>query len=221
VTEPSAAIIAAVDLISALRERAGVTGRVLTFTDADPRETLAAILRERPDVVILERFFAATPRGVALIRRLQIDPALENVEIRVLAHDSDHVRVIARRRTLSAGGTATTTLTDPAGTRTSRRMALSKPVEAQIDGKTVNLLDLSSTGAQVLSPAVLRPNQRVRLTLWIEQEALRIGATVEWSSFEMDRETNETRYRAGLAFGAQDAAALERFCERLGPADER
>jgi hypothetical protein len=231
VQQPAAAIIAATNLIPALHEKAGLHGPVLTFPDTDPLPALEAITRDRPPIVILERFFAATPRGVALIRRIQADPELAAVEIRVIAHDSDHVRVIAKRQSEAApappaaGSSEAETaasaapVLDPTGTRAARRFVVPDPVEAQVDGKAVTLVDISTAGAQVLSGAVLRPNQRVRLTLWSEQEAFRINANVEWSAFEMDRVTNQTRYRAGLRFGEGDALPLERFCERLAKAE--
>ena len=43
-------------------------------------------------MVALERLFAATPRGAALINRIKADPALGDTEIRVIAHDSDYSR---------------------------------------------------------------------------------------------------------------------------------
>jgi hypothetical protein len=220
VQQPAAAIIAAANLIPVLHQKAGLEGPVLTFPDSDPLGAIEAIIRDRPPLVVLERFFAATPRGVGLIRRIQTDPLLAGVEIRVFAHDSDHVRVIAKRAPApESGETSGSPVADPAGTRAVRRFHVPNPVEAQVDGKAATLVDISTAGAQVLSASVLRPNQRLRLTLWSEQEAFRINASVEWSAFEMDRTTNQTRYRAGLRFGEGDAAALERFCERLSKAE--
>jgi hypothetical protein len=220
VQQPAAAIVAAANLIPVLHRKAGLSGPVLTFPDSDALGAIEAISRDRPPVVILERFFAATPRGVALIRRIQTDANLASVEIRVLAHDSDHVRVIARRATASESAeTVASPAAAPTGTRPARRFQVPDSVEAQVDGKTVTLVEISTAGAQILSGAVLRPNQRIRLTLWSHQEALRINASVEWSTFEMDRTTNQTRYRAGLQFGEDDTAALERFCERFANAE--
>ena len=43
---------------------------------------------------MLERFFAATPRGAALINRIKADPGCANAEIRVLSHTGDYTRVV-------------------------------------------------------------------------------------------------------------------------------
>src|SRR6188768_2668763 len=90
-------LIGAADLLPGLRERAGaVNGEVLTFADVDALSALEAITKRRPGVVALERMFAVTPRGAALINRIKNDPALRQSEIRVLEHDSDYQRIVPR-----------------------------------------------------------------------------------------------------------------------------
>jgi hypothetical protein len=93
---PAAVLIASSDLLPALEERAGVDGEALRFSDAQPLEALEAITLSRPSLVVLERFFAATPRGAALINRIKADPGCASVEIRVLSHTGDYSRVIVR-----------------------------------------------------------------------------------------------------------------------------
>jgi hypothetical protein len=54
------------------------------FDDAkDALEALQAITIYQPALVIIERFFAASPRGAALISRIQQDPGLRHAEIRI------------------------------------------------------------------------------------------------------------------------------------------
>src|SRR3989442_14871366 len=85
--------------LDALRARAGSTGagEVLAFNDAEARSALEAILSRRPNIVTLERLFATTPRGAALINRIKADPDLSSVEIRVSSHDGDYSRISPRR----------------------------------------------------------------------------------------------------------------------------
>src|SRR5438552_7346451 len=89
--------------LDALRARADVNGAgdVLAFNDAEVRNALDAILSRRPTIVTLERLFAATPRGAALINRIKADPDLSSVEIRVASHDGDD-SLVSPRRTPSA-----------------------------------------------------------------------------------------------------------------------
>ena len=85
-------IVAAADLLPdperAHRRRSN--GEVLTFTDADALLAFQTIMQRRPKVVALERMFAVTPRGAALINRIKADPTLREAEIRVVAHNSDY-----------------------------------------------------------------------------------------------------------------------------------
>jgi hypothetical protein len=69
---------------------------VLGFADTDVLRALEAITARKPRLVALERLFAATPRGAALINRIKADPSLTQTEIKVLSHDSDYSRVLPR-----------------------------------------------------------------------------------------------------------------------------
>jgi hypothetical protein len=198
-------LIAATDLLPALRQRAGdIDGDVLTFTDAEALPALEAITMRRPAVVTFERMFAVTPRGVAMINRIKADPTLRDSEIRVLAHDSDYQRVVPR-------AAAKAPALDQRGTRRAPRFKMAPNVTAQVAGKTAMLIDLSIVGAQVVSPLVLKPNQQVAVAL--HKEAASFTASVVWTSFEIPPNSGP-RYRAGLEFPDADANLVGSFCER-------
>jgi PilZ domain-containing protein len=84
-------------------------------------------------------------------------------------------------------------------------------VDVVIDGNLATLIDLSVVGAQVVSPTILKPNQRVRMSMGDANRPLRFGAAVAWASFELA--ATGPRYRAGLEFFDADAKAVERFCD--------
>jgi hypothetical protein len=98
---------------------------------------------------------------------------------------------------------------DAAGTRREPRVVIESGIEVQVDGNPATLVDLSATGAQVLSPTVLRPNQRVRVTLSDESGIWRASGTIAWASFEIP-----PRYRAGIEFSEADSAALRALCAK-------
>ena len=79
-------------MISPLREQLANEGELLTFSDSEPIQALQAILERRPELIVLERLFAATPRGAALINRIKNDPELAHAEIRVMSHTGDYTR---------------------------------------------------------------------------------------------------------------------------------
>src|SRR3989337_2381221 len=95
-SRPCTVIVGAIELLEALRQSAA-PGEVLTFSDSEPLKALEAITTRQPNVIALERLFAATSRGAALINRIKADPALAGVEIRVVSVDGTYR--VSRRRT--------------------------------------------------------------------------------------------------------------------------
>src|SRR5215471_17692247 len=92
----AALVIAAHNLMPALRERVEVDGDVLTYPDTEPIQALQTIMEQRPGLVVLERLFAATPRGAALINRIKSDPQLAHAEVRVMSHTGDYMRQVVK-----------------------------------------------------------------------------------------------------------------------------
>src|SRR5215218_7927680 len=92
----AALVIAAGNLMPALRDRIKVEGEVLTYPDTEPIQALQTIMEQRPDLVVLERLFAATPRGAALINRIKSDPQLAHAEVRVMSHTGDYMRQVVK-----------------------------------------------------------------------------------------------------------------------------
>ena len=80
------------------------------------------------------------------------------------------------------------------------------------------LVDISVTGAAVLSGTILRPRQRIRLLLPSASPPLRAGATVAWATLEVPK--GRALYRAGLTFVDADRAAIERFIAAHAHDDE-
>jgi hypothetical protein len=196
------------DRLPAVVERAGqIDGEVLEFSDADALQALETITRRRPKVITFERLFAMTPRGAALIIRIKADPKLDDSEIRVLAHDSDYSRVVPRPSKVAAPPL------DQRGTRRAPRFKMKDTAIATIEGVNAVLIDLSTIGAQVVSPGKLSPSHKVSVVLKDEGGAVGFQANVVWTSFEI-QPTSGPRYRAGLEFVDADAAQVEAYCKR-------
>jgi hypothetical protein len=84
-------------------------------------------------------------------------------------------------------------------------------VEVAIDGNTATLVDLSIIGAQVVSPTILKPNQRLRMALAEGKRPIRFSAGVAWASFELAK--SGPQYRAGIEFFDAEPDAVEKFCD--------
>src|SRR6478609_11937570 len=91
-----AVVIAASNLMPGLRERLADEGELITFADTEPILALQTILERRPQLIVLERLFAATPRGAALINRIKTDPQISGADVRVMSHTGDYVRQVSR-----------------------------------------------------------------------------------------------------------------------------
>ena len=82
-----------------------------------------------------------------------------------------------------------------------------------VEGKASALIDLSTVGAQVLSPAALKPNQRVGVGLVDDLARVTFSASVAWTKFEMPP-SNEPVFRSGIDFVDADGASVDAFCAR-------
>jgi hypothetical protein len=215
-------VIAASNLMPALRDRVAGDAEIMAFADTEPIQALQAILANRPDLIVLERLFAATPRGAALINRIKTDPHLAGAEVRVTV-EAPAPAAAAGSTTREPGshGAASPVATEEAprsldwhGTRRAARHRIRQGVEIQLDGNAANVVDLSVIGAQVVSATILRPNQRVRISVPTDEFMMRFRGAVAWAKFELPQPTEPPRYRAGIEFLDADLAAMEDYCNR-------
>lgn len=235
-----AVVIAASNLMPSLRERLADDGELVVFPDTEPIQALQAILEHRPSLIVLERLFAATPRGAALINRIKNDPQLGHAEVRVMSHSGDYLRVVSKPSG-SAPPPAAAPAPEPAaasegialateapsaaavaeppprpldwhGTRRAPRHRIRPGVEIQLDGNPAQVVDLSQVGAQVISQTILRPNQKVRVSVPNDDFVMRFRGSIAWAKFELPDPGAPPRYRAGIEFADADARAVEAYC---------
>lgn len=195
-------LIGPADALPGLKERLDPKAEVQEFTEGEALEALDHIIRTKPGIIAMEDQFSATSRGTALINRIKDDPALSACEVRVLAHDAAQNRVAVKR---GGGGPAIAVdepkpALDVKGTRRAPRIRIKDGVEVAVDGNPAALVDLSTVGAQVVSPTVLKPNQRVRILIGEGKAAVKCSGAIAWAAFEMPKGM-ATRYRAGIDFG--------------------
>ncbi|MCA1561264.1 MAG: PilZ domain-containing protein [Acidobacteria bacterium] len=210
---PYAIFVASPDVLAAWSARAQRAGDVQGFTDSDSHGALEAISRHHPEVVVLEQLFAASPRGVAFVNRLRTDPMLAAIEVRLLSAERAAALASGSSKT-AAGVVALASPISQQPIRRAMRIRMPEGIAATVDGSQTLLVDLSVCGAQVVSPAVLKPRQRVRMVLDSEEAAIRVIAGIAWASFEMPRGISP-QYRAGLEFSEADPRAVEAFYTQL------
>ena len=200
----------------------------LAFSDLDALKALEAITRDKPKVIALEKAFASTSRGAALIKRIKADPSLIGCEIKIVAHDGKPLTPKKGKKDAEPAAAATQPAPAPVtgaptapaaapapldqrGTRRAPRFIVTKGIEVTIDGNPAALINLSVVGAQVVSPTILKPNQRVRMTLPDTEGPIRVMAGVAWAAFEMPK--TGPVYRAGIEFYDAEATPVLRFID--------
>lgn len=139
----------------------GVEGQTRAFEDTDALGALDAIADDRPDVVLIERGFAESSRGAALIKRIKADPALTACNIRVVGPDGrDAGRDDPSSTSLGRAASGSPVVADTApsgvakldqrGTRRAPRAVMPEGVTVQLDGNPTTLVNLSYFGAQII-----------------------------------------------------------------------
>jgi CheY-like chemotaxis protein len=222
---PPTVLIATTEHLGSFKEREEL-GDAIMFADTEALKALDVITRQHPDIVLLDRVFADTTRGTALINRIKADPSLGGCEIRIVEDDRRYSQVPSPRsvETMTTDASVdhmativieelpTTTPLDHVGTRQAPRFKIVSGIDVEIDGNPATLVDLSVSGAQVISPTILKPNQRVRFIVPSNKPPMRLKAEVAWAAFEIPR--GLSRYRAGIQLFGADPAAMMRFIER-------
>jgi CheY-like chemotaxis protein len=223
---PPTVLIATTEHLGSFKEREEL-GDAIMFADTEALKALDVITRQHPDIVLLDRVFADTTRGAALINRIKADPSLGGCEIRIVEDDRRYSQVpsprIVEATTVAAASLdhmapivieelPTPAPLDQVGTRQAPRYKIIAGIDVEIDGNPATLVDLSIAGAQVVSPTILKPNQRVRFIVPSNKPPMRLKAEVAWAAFEIPR--GLSRYRAGIQLFGADPAAMMRFIER-------
>lgn len=213
-------LIAPEDALPGLQERLDPGAEIQTFTDSEALEALDHIIRTKPALVAMQDEFADSSRGTALINRIKDDASLSACEVRVMAKNAAQNRVAVKRGSHGGAGAAVAVAEQPKpaldqkGTRRAARVRIKDGVDVAIDGNPAAVVDISTVGVQVVSPTILKPNQRVRVVIGDPKTPVKCAGAIAWAAFEMPK-GQPTRYRAGIDFGTTaDAPAIESFAAK-------
>jgi hypothetical protein len=211
---PSVIVIARSEHEVALRKRLGVEPSVALFTDSDALKAFDAVNLHPPKILALDRIFAFTARGAALVARLKNDLRLAAVDVRVLTEDETNAPIILETRSLGLEGALLKTShpLDYCGTRRAPRFPITDSANVLVNGESGTLVNLSSTGAQLLVHVRVRPAEPVRLALVDTEAEVKLRGVVAWSAAEPIQ--GGIGYRAGVEFVAPDSRSLDAFCVR-------
>ena len=103
-----------------------------------------------------------------------------------------------------------------AAVRQDTRQAFPNALGVQIDGEAALLVDLSVSGAQVLSCSALKPAKNVKMLLPSSEQPVLCRGRIIWARLEPTMPGKPIRYRAGMTFTGADQAAVQAFMTRHG-----
>ena len=188
-------LIASEDLVARWSEATSEPTGLIAIADTDATHALEIIRRHDVQLVILEQIFAASARGQALVRDLRSSPRLDDLEIRMLRED--RAALVARTATKQAL-TSMSSLLGRQPSRRARRLKMRLGTTAILNGAPVEIVELLTSGIQVVSSRIVKPHQAVRVVIRREDEAQRADGTVIWSRAELTQD--RLCYHAGIAF---------------------
>jgi hypothetical protein len=208
-------IIASPELARAFNRRLSAD-QAVTVVDASTSPCAFDTIRQhRPAVVVLDASFALTARGAALVAAIKADRSLASLKLRVLSNDVDLMRRLLQTESRPAEPVLTHSPSiDRMDRRGSARVVIGEGVQVIANGEPSRLVDLSATGAQVVTDSRMRPKQRVRLTLDDGSAQSRLNGVVAWAVAEPAGA--RLQYRSGVRFVDADADVLEGFCRKYG-----
>lgn len=207
--QPQTLLIGTDELLAAWARHAARAPHVVPLACTDVDRAVDIIELTDAAVIVVEQAVAASGSGSLLMARVHNERSWRGTEIRLLA--AEHAaRIIAEGPGQAAADDWLVGLSHPLPPRPQRRAPryrVSGGGQALVDGHEVTLVDVSATGAQVYSSAILRPQRRVRVALTRAETSIRTTGVVVWSSFEV---TPRIGYRAGIAFAnpIPDAVAV-------------
>ena len=122
----------------------------------------------------------------------------------------------AQTRSAPAKESSPTVVEPPqfAASRQAERVKLQSANDVLVDGVTSILVDISTRGAQVLSPTTLRPNRVVRLMLRTSTGTCAGEGRIVWAHLESSSAEVGAQYRAGMLFTNMDRAAINALVSR-------
>ena len=174
-------------------------------------------VKKRNDrIAELERALAAVPPPVAAVDEPVIEPVFEPAIESACEPAAEPTFEPAfepafEHAFAAAPAAANEPQIDYQPARRAKRVAF-EDVEVLIDEDAAVLVDLSTYGAQVLSPRALRPNRVLTVQLAGGERPVSCASAVVWARLEPSN--GSLMYRAGMAFLEVDEAAVEEFLTR-------
>jgi len=215
----SAIVIVTPGHLAAVKDRLAGAQFVAVIGEPELLQVQDSFLSRPPDILVMHSAFATTSRGATLIAKLKEKGVANDTAIRVFIEDDVKAPLILSEMGLAPHDALleTSRPLERSGTRQAARYAMARRAVA-VNGDAGELIDLSISGAQVVSAMRLRPLKLARLVIPDEAGDLRLQGTVAWAIAVPG--PKGIHYRAGVEFVKPDQEQLAAFCERHGTAPD-
>src|SRR5262249_44676168 len=224
-----AIVIADPASMAAIRETASITGRVMPFGPNSLGSAMESVRAYRPKVVALDALAAQTPGGVTFLDRVE-QLGIPKCKVLLLVENDGQWSTVPRHGAgnltspRSSNGSASQAApskpvaalppADIVSTRRVPRFPVRDSLDVTLESGCAHLVDISVLGAQVVSLPVLRPGQKIKVSLPDTDDTLDVVAQVAWSLFERPQLQAEPHYRVGLEFTDAAQHAIEGYRQR-------
>jgi hypothetical protein len=184
-------------LLAAWQRNASDASKVVPLLHTNMNHAMRVIDEMEVQVIIIEQAVAATESGAAVMAQIHNQRTWRDTEIRLLPNNAVNTLITAEPGSVDPQQWLTELARPllPRPQRCTPRVRASGDEEVSINGDAVTLADWSTTGVQVRSTDMLRPNQRVRVTLSKGDKTIKTHGLVTWSTFTT---SPRPEYRAGI-----------------------
>jgi hypothetical protein len=203
--------------MAAMRDNLPTPGRVLRYPTSNLASAFESIRANRPGLIVLDSGFLQTESGHGFIDRIN----LLNIP-KVVMQEAVFDRGRWTMKSIGEPGAArplsaserVVAVKSGLNTRRAPRFQAQDLAKAMADGESINVIDLSVLGAQMISQPMMRPNQKVRVGLLDEAGTIQVTASVAWSIYEKPAQAAQPHFRVGVEFNDAVRETLEEYCRR-------
>ena len=209
-------VVADPQRMTAMRDGLPTPGRVLRYPTGNLASVIESVRANQPGLIIIDAVFLQTPPGQAFLERIH-QLSLPKLVLQAAVFERGHWTMRSIDQPAAAPAVAApriVAVTAGLDTRRAPRFLVQDIADALAEGSSIQVVDLSVLGAQIISQPMMRPNQKIKVGLPDAMGAMQLTASVAWSIFEKPAASPAPHFRVGMEFSDATKEALEDYCKR-------
>lgn len=203
--------------MTALRDGLPLPGRVLRYSSSNLASVFESIRANQPGLIVLDSGFLQTPAGHGFVERVH-QLSIPKVVLQSAVFERGHWTMTSLDHEPPAPPVAPSerivAVTAGLETRRAPRFLAQNIAQAIADGSSIEVVDLSFLGAQIISQPIMKPHQKIKVGLPDATGTISVTASVAWSIFEKPAQAPAPHFRVGMEFNDATREKLEDYCKR-------